>query len=94
MRRESIFDMEIDILPPRFTGAHFLRNIFATEGSMDMRGIGKLTTVDEIQSVEFTCQWEPFVCSSGLIIVYYAFPNQQSFLVQAIEDFYEKIRVV
>lgn len=94
MRRESIFDMDVDVLPPKFTGASYLRYVIATEGTTDVSGIGTLTTVDTIQAVSFPCKWQPFITGGGLIIVYYEFPNQESFLVQAIEDFINRITVI
>lgn len=94
MKRESIFDMEVDILPPRFTGASFLRNALAVQGTTDFRGLGIVTVVDLFTPVEFRCQWEPYVTSNGLIIVYMEFPSNDSYLVFAIEDFLDKIRVV
>lgn len=94
MRKESIFDMEVDILPQRFTGASFLRNALATEGEIDFRGLGTVTVVELFTPVDFRCQWEPYVTSNGLIIVYMEFPSSDSYLVFAIEDFLDKIRVV
>lgn len=86
--------MDIEILPRKFSGASFLRGAMAVEGTTDFQGIGRLTTVEYFTPVEFQCQWEPYVTENGLIIVYFCFPSQQSFLVTAIEDFLDRIRVI
>jgi hypothetical protein len=94
MRRESIFDMDIDILPQKYSDASYLRGALAVDGIMDMRGLGTLTTVEMMMPVEFRCMWEPYVCSNGLILVYFEFPSRDSYIVVAIEDFLDRIKVV
>lgn len=94
MRRESIFDMDIEILPKKYTDASFLRGAMAVEGTTDLRGLGTLTTVEMFTPIEFKCQWEPYVTHCGHIIVYFAFPSRESYLVFAVEDFLDKIKVV
>ncbi len=94
MRRESIFDMDVEILPQKYTGASFLRGTMAVEGTTDLRGIGKLTTVEMFTAIEFQCKWEPYVTGNEHIIVYFEFPNRSSYLVLAVDDFLDKIRVI
>jgi hypothetical protein len=87
-------DMDIEFLPNRYSDAAFLRGAMAVRGTTDLRGIGILTTIEMFTPIDFKCQWEPYVTDRGLIIVYFTFPSRESYLVFAIDDFLDKIKVV
>lgn len=84
----------IDILPNRFSDASYLRGAFAVRGSMDLTGIGTLTTEELATEVDHFCQWEPYIAESGVIVVYFTVRSNDSFLVFAREGFLERIAVV
>lgn len=94
MQRESIFDMDVEILPKKYSGAAFLRGAVAVEATMDINGIGQLTTVEMFTPVTFQCKWEPYSTRNGHIIVYFEFPNRTSYLVMAEENFLDNIKVI